>query len=202
MVKVYYAPYARSLRVLWTLEELGDAYDGVRVQFPPKLNDPAYLDIHPLGQIPTFVDGEVKLHESMAICEWLAERQLGNDLIVEAGRAGRTDYLQWLWFGEATLMPPLGALVRQTFGPEPGRSDILRDEALAAFQERVGLLEQVLVGKAWLAADRFTLADISVGYSLNLGTLFKLHEQYPPNVAAYFGRLRERPAFQRAAALA
>lgn len=202
MVKVYYAPFARSLRVLWTLEELGDAYDPVRVQFPPKLAEPGYLDINPLGQIPTLVDGEVTLFESLGICEWLAERQLGNELIVEPGRAGRTDYLQWLWFGEATLMPPLAALVRQTFGPEEGRSDVLRGEALASFQERVALIERVLEGKEYLAAGRFTLADVSVGYALNLGSLFKLHEQYPPNVAAYFARLRERPAFQRAAALA
>ena len=99
-------------------------------------------------------------------------------------------------------MPPLAALVRQTFGPEEGRSEILRGEALTSFQERVGLVEQVLSDRDYLAGGRFTLADISVGYALNLGSLFKLHEQYPPNVAAYFARLRERPAFQRAAALA
>lgn len=42
MMKVYHAPFARSLRILWTLEELNAPYELVRVQFPPKVA--AYFD--------------------------------------------------------------------------------------------------------------------------------------------------------------
>lgn len=202
MVKVYYAPFARSLRVLWTLEELEAPYEGVRVQFPPKLADPGYLEINPLGQIPTIIDGGVKLHESVGICEYLAEKHGGQSLLSTVGQPCRPDYLQWLWFGEATLMPPLGGIVRHTFGPEEGKSVAALAEAKTQFLDRLGMLETALEGHDYLAGDRFTLADVSVGYALNLGTLFKLQGEYPPNVAAYFARLQARPAFQRAVAKA
>ena len=202
MIKVYFAPFARSLRALWTLEELGAPYEAVRVQFPPRAAQPDYLAVNPLGQIPTMVDGDVVIFESMAICEYVADRFGPTDLQVKAGEAGRGDYLQWLWYGEATLMPPVGTMVRNALGPAEGRDPKALADARAAVLERLVLVEQALEGKAFLAAGRFTLADISVAYALNLGTLLQLAPDYSPAVAAYFERMKDRPAFQAAMAKA
>ena len=201
MVKVYFAPFARSLRILWTLEELNAPYEPVRVQFPPRLAQPDYLHINPLGQIPTLIDGDVKLFESVGACEYVNETN-GGDLAIAPGQPGRADYLQWLWYGEATLMPPLGAMVRQSFGPEEGRNAAALAEAKASLLERLGLVEARLEGRQYLAGDRFTLADISVAYCLNLGGMLRLADDYGPNVSAYFERMKARPAFQAAAAQA
>lgn len=201
MMKVYYAPFARSLRILWTLEELNAPYEPVRVQFPPRLAQPDYLLINPLGQIPTLIDGDTKLFESVGACEYVNETN-GGDLAITAGQPGRADYLQWLWYGEATLMPPLGAMVRQSFGPEEGRSAAALAEAKAGLLDRLALVEARLEGRQYLAGDRFTLADISVAYCLNLGGMLRMTDDYGPNVAAYFERMKARPAFQAAAAQA
>lgn len=201
MMKVYFAPFARSLRILWTLEELNVPYEPVRVQFPPRIAQPDYLDINPLGQIPTLIDGEVKLFESVGACEYINELA-GGGLQVTAGQPGRADYLQWLWFGEATLAPPLGAVVRQTFGPEEGKSPVALAEARSTLFGRIAVIETRLEGRQYLVADRFTLADISVSYCLNLGGMLRVADDYPPNVAAYFDRMKARPAFQAAAAQA
>jgi len=200
MVKVYYAPFARSLRVLWTLEEMGAPHEPVRVQFPPRLAQPEYLQINPLGQIPAVVDGDVTLLESMAACEYLTDRHGGEALVVKAGEADRAAYLQWLWFGEATLMPPIGTLVRNTFGPAESRNEQAIAEAKASLAERLALVDKALEGREFLAAGRLTLADISVAYGLNLGVMLRLTDTYPANVAAYFERIKARPAFQKAAA--
>lgn len=199
MMKVYFAPFARSLRILWTLEELNAPYEPVRVQFPPKSAQPDYLGINPLGQIPTLIDGDTKLFESVGACEYINEKT-GGGLAIKAGEPGRADYLQWLWFGEATLMPALGTMVRHSFGADEGKSAVLLGEARAALLERVAVVETRLEGRQYLAGDRFTLADISVAYSLNLGGLLRVADDYPPNVAAYFERMKARPAFQAAAA--
>ena len=199
MMKVYFAPFARSLRILWTLEELNAPYEPVRVQFPPKLAQPDYLNINPLGQVPTLIDGDTKLFESMGACEYINEKAAGG-LEIGPGQAGRADYLQWLWFGEATLMPQLGNIVRHTFGPEEGGSAITLAEAKAGLKERLAVVETRLEGRQYLAGDRFTLADVSVAYCLNLGGLLRVAEDYPPNVVAYFERMKARPAFQAAAA--
>ena len=201
MMKVYYAPFARSLRILWTLEELNAPYEPVRVQFPPRLAQPDYLHINPLGQIPTLTDGDTKLFESVGACEYINEKS-GGALAITAGQAGRADYLQWLWYGEATLMPPLGAMVRQSFGPEESRNATALAEAKASLLERLALVEARLEGREYLAGDRFTLADISVAYCLNLGGMLRVTGDYGPNVAAYFERIKARPAFQAAAAQA
>lgn len=199
MLKVYFAPFARSLRILWTLEELNAPYEPVRVQFPPKVVQPDYLHINPLGQIPTLIDGDTKLFESVGACEYVNETH-GGDLAITAGQPGRADYLQWLWFGEATLAPPLGAMVRQSFGPEENRSPAALAEAKASLFERLALIEARLEGRQYLAGERFTLADVSVAYCLNLGGMLRVAAEYPPNVAAYFERMKARPAFQAAAA--
>lgn len=199
MLKVYFAPFARSLRILWTLEELNAPYEPVRVQFPPRIVQPDYLHINPLGQIPTLIDGDTKLFESVGACEYVNETH-GGDLAITAGQPGRADYLQWLWFGEATLAPPLGAMVRQSFGPEENRSPAALAEAKASLFERLALIEARLEGRQYLAGERFTLADVSVAYCLNLGGMLRVAAEYPPNVAAYFERMKARPAFQAAAA--
>jgi len=199
MLKVYFAPFARSLRILWTLEELNAPYEPVRVQFPPRLAQPDYLHINPLGQIPTLIDGETKLFESVGACEYVNETN-GGDLAITAGQPGRADYLQWLWYGEATLTPPLGTMVRQSFGPEESRNPTVLAEAKAILFERLALIESRLEGRQYMAGDRFTLADISVAYGLNLGGMLRVAGEYPPNVAAYFERMKARPAFQAAAA--
>ncbi len=64
------------------------------------------------------------------------------------------------------------------------------------------MLEAHLEGRQYLAGDRFNLADISVAYSLNLGGMLRLSDDYTPNIAAYFERMKARPAFQAAAAQA
>jgi glutathione S-transferase len=199
MLKVYFAPFARSLRILWTLEELNAPYEPVRVQFPPKTAQPDYLSINPLGQIPTLIDGDTKLFESVGACEYINENN-GGDLAVGPGMPGRADYLQWLWFGEATLMPQLATMVRHSFGPEEGRSAITLAEARAGLLERLAVVETRLENHQYLAGDRFTLADVSVAYALNLGGLLRVADAYTPNVAAYFERMKTRPAFQAAAA--
>ena len=48
---------SRSLRVLWTLEEMGIDYDLINMQFPPRFTQPDYKQMNVLGTVPYFVDG-------------------------------------------------------------------------------------------------------------------------------------------------
>ena len=52
----------------------------------------------------------------------------------------------------------------------------------------------------WLLGDTFTAADISCGYALGIGSFLHLEDKLDPVLRAYLGRIRERPAFQRAQA--
>lgn len=192
MIKVYAAGGARSRRVLWALEEVGAPYEVVTVTFPPRLNEPGYLAINPTGAVPAITDGDLALGESLAICEYVS-RKFGGNLTVAPDGPAYYDYLQLLHFGEATLAPPLGWIRR--FAGTPNALTDSRE----MFGARLALVAAKLAdGRPYLAADRLTLADISVGYTLGLSDLFGIHDLVPPAVAAYEDRLKARPAYQRA----
>jgi glutathione S-transferase len=61
-------------------------------------------------------------------------------------------------------------------------------------------VEQRLEGREFLCADRFTVADICIGYALILAESVGLDEGVPDSLKAYRTRLTARPAYQRALA--
>lgn len=60
-IKLYHCKGARSVRPLWTLEEMGIPFDIEVMKFPPRLFRENYLAINPLGTVPTLTDGDVTL---------------------------------------------------------------------------------------------------------------------------------------------
>ena len=201
MATLYHAPNARSLRVLWTLEELGAKADVKTLPFPPREKEPDYLKVNPTGAIPAMVDGDRVMTESLAICEYLAAKH-GSSLLVAPGEPERVPFLEWLWYGESTLMTPLSRLGRIAGLPVKGEAiDVVLADARESLQVRLKSLEQRLEGRDFLVAGRLTLADVSVGYPLHLIAVFGVDVPLGTRTAAYRERLRTRPAFVRAAAI-
>ena len=200
-MKVYHCPHSRSLRVIWAAEELGLDLEVQPVGFPPRAREPGYFEINPTATIPTFVDGDIKLVESVAICEYLAHKRGETDLVVSQAEADWAYYRQFLDMGEATLTQPLTQIVRyRMLEPRERRLPQAADDGANIFIDRLKHVAARLEGRDWLVGDRFTLADISVGYAAHLGDHLRLGDRLPPNVAAYVERVRARPAFQRAMA--
>ena len=200
MATLYHAPNARSLRVLWTLEELGAKADVKTLPFPPREKQPDYLKVNPTGAIPAMVDGDRVMTESLAICEYLAAKH-GSSLLVAPGEPERVPFLEWLWYGESTLMTPLSRLGRVASLPVKGEAiDVVLADARESLLVRLKSLEQRLEGRDFLVAGRLTLADVSVGYPLHLIAVFGIDVPLGTRTAAYRERLRTRPAFVRAAA--
>ena len=202
MVTVYSAPNTRAIRVIWVLEEIGVKADIKSMPYPPRKHTPEYFAVNPTGMVPLLIDGEVRLSESMAICDYLAIKH-GSPLVVPPNDPERPQFLQWLWYGESTLMAPLSRLniVRQLErkGPEV---DALIAGARDHVAERLKTMEERLEGRDFLVAGRLTLADISVSYPLHLVGMLGLDNLLGQRSAGYRERLRARPAFQRAAAVA
>ena len=198
MIQLYHCPDARSFRALWALEELGLPYELHLLPFPPRAKAPEYLDVNPLGTIPALIDGPTLMTESAAIVQYLAVRHAPNALNVAADDAAYGAWLNWLYFGEATLTFPQTLVLRyRTL--EPGRAEQVADDYARWFLSRLKHVDRALSGGAdWLCAGRFTGADISVGYALLLANHLKLLADAPPAVTAYWERLKARPAFQAA----
>jgi len=201
MATLYHAPNARSLRVLWTLEELGAKADVKTLPFPPREKQPDYLKVNPTGAIPAMVDGDRMMTESLAICEYLAAKH-GSSLLVAPGEPERVPFLEWLWYGESTLMTPLSRMGRVASLPVKGEAiDVVLADARESLLVRLKSLEQRLEGRDFLVAGRLTLADVSVGYPLHLIAVFGIDVPLGARTTAYRERLRTRPAFVRAASI-
>lgn len=195
MIELWHCPDARSFRPLWALEELGLDYQLHLLPFPPRVREPAYLEINPLGTIPALRDGETFMTESAAIVQYLVTRHGPSTLAVAVDDPDYGAWLNWLHFGEATLTFPQTLVLRyRQF--EPGRAEIVADDYAKWFLSRLRQVDRALAdGADYLCAGRFTAADISVGYALLLARQLKLDERFSPAIQAYWARLSSRPAF-------
>lgn len=200
MITLYHCMSARSFRPLWMLEELGQPYELKMLPFPPRAFDKAYFAINPLGTVPAMADGEVRMTESAAICQYLAARA-GSGMNVAPDEKDFAAYLNFLHFGEATLTFPQTLILRYAhFESAERRSPQVAEDYTKWFLARLRTLEPRLEQHDFLAQDRFTAADVSVGYALLLAQHLGLSAQFTPAVARYWERLRLRDGFGRALA--
>ena len=203
MLTLYHCADARSFRCLWALEELGLPYELKLLPFPPRWLKPEYLEENPLGTIPLLVDGDARLTESAAIVQYLATKDGPTPLSVEPAHPDYGAWLNWLHHGEATLTFPQTLVLRyRVLEPAERRLPQAADDYARWYQKRLeeGLGRALADGREWLCADRFTAADISVGYALLLASTLRMAGAFPPAVADYWARCQDRHGFRCAKA--
>ncbi len=199
MIQLYHCADARSFRPLWAMEELGLDYELIVMPFPPRYRAKEYLAVNPLGTIPALIDGDTFMTESAACVQYLVSRYGPSELAVGERDAEYGAWLNWLHFGEATLTFPQTLVLRYR-RLEPGKAEVVADDYAKWFLARLRAVDRTLQNSEWLCADRFTAADISVGYALLLAAQLNLDVGFTPAVAAYWLRLQERPGFRAAKA--
>ncbi len=202
MLQLWHSNDARSFRALWSLEELGLAYDLRMLPFPPRAFRKEYLAENPLGTIPLLVDGATRMTESSAIPHYLSTVHAGGRLARQPGDADYGAYLNWLHHGEATLTFPQTIYLRYAhLEPEERRQPEVAADYRKWFLARLRLAEQTLAdGREWLLPSGFSNADISVGYAVQLALSLKMRNDLPPACLSWFGRLSDRHGFRRAKA--
>ncbi|WP_081151689.1 glutathione S-transferase family protein [Cognaticolwellia beringensis] len=196
MIELWHCYNTRSLRVLWALEEIQLQYNLHTLSFPPRFLDKAYLEINPLGTVPFLKDGDTTLTESSAMLLYLAERYRQTDLSIPTSHPEYGNYLNWLFSSDATLTFPQTLVLRysQFESAERQQPQVVKDYAIW-YLARLKRLNSHLENHNYLVDNKFTIADISVGYALYLGELLGLAKQYQPQTFAYLQRLKNRASF-------
>ena len=196
MIRIYHANRTRSCRAIWMAQEMGLPFEVIPTAFPA---DAEYRKINPLGTLPTMVDGEVKIFESVGIIDYLARCYGPTPLAPDPGQPGFGEYLQFLHMGEATLAGPLTYLLHaRFFGPKEAQENWSLGDIRKTFADRLRLVSVRLESTPYMAGDRFTAADISVGYALFMGRAIKAIESYDDRVTDYLDGLLARPACPQA----
>ena len=198
---LYHCVSARSFRALWMLEELGLPCTLKMLPFPPRALARDYLQDNPLGTVPLWVEGSTRMTESAAICEYLAVRHSPGGLSVAVDDPAHGSYLNWLHMSDATLTFPQTLVLRyKHFEPAERQQPQVVEDYSRWFLARLRAVDAALQHQDHLCAGRFTAADVAVGYALLVASHLGLSAQFSPAVAAYWARLQQRPAFQRAMA--
>ena len=178
--------YVRDLRLRWALEEAGLDYAVASVP----LNDrgPEHLARQPFAQVPFLDDGDIRLFESGACLLHLAEK---SEALMPRDAQGRADTLQWL---VAALNSVEMVTVPWWFIKISGTAE----NPLAGWmKQRFDRLEAVLEDREWLAASRFTAADIVMSDALRMPNDLGELESYGA-LKAYVARACGRPVFRKA----
>jgi glutathione S-transferase len=200
MLKIYHSQGARSLRVLWLCEEMGVPYETAEASFFKPSDE--FKTINPLRTVPAMTDGNVTMIESVAMMIYIMAKHGPTELEVKPDEAGYADYLQYLMFGEAGLAAYGNPLVATRFmAPDDQKQNFTTGYLKNAILKRLEFVGQRLGGKAYVAADRFTAADISVAYIATGARFAGIEDEIPAPVKAYVENLWQRPAYQRAAAV-
>lgn len=195
---LYTCARSRGLRATWAAEEAGVDIDLKILPFPPRYLAPEYLAINPLGTVPLLVDGDSRLTESCAIAHYLATRSGYTPLAIAPGERDYAEYCDFTYHADATITFPQTVYMRFVlFEKDKGLQEA--GHAYAKwFHKRLIKVEGRLEGREYLCADRFTVADICVGYALILAESVGLDEGVPQSLKDYRARLTARPAYQRA----
>lgn len=184
--------YDRSGKVRWLANELNIDITEERISLGDH-RKPAYRQLNPYAAIPAVQWQEKTLVESAAICTLLAEAYPDHRLIVTADEAERADYLQWMAITGDTLENRLVEYTLSTNGILPPEFKEMHERTLQ-FKLKVTLDQMPETG--FLVAERFTLADINLAYSLRLAVGSGLLSFTA--VEDYLTPLIERPAAKAA----
>ena len=201
-MKLWHCHGARSLRPLWAMEEMQLPYEVELLRFPPRFFKKDFLAINPLGTVPFFQDHNTTMTESSGICHYLVEKYSRYDVGLRPDHSEYGDYLNWLYHSDATLTFPQTIVLRYSKLEQGERRLPQAVEDYAAwFIARLRRLDAHVESREFLCDERFTIADIAVGYALHLGQSLGLDSQYTPQVKDYLARLQARPAFKNASTI-
>lgn len=189
----------RGVRVAWLLEEMGLPYRLRKVDMLAGVeNDPEFLAINPSGFIPAIEDGETVMVESIAIMEYLMARHGPTPLVPDVRDPSFGQYQQFLHLGEAGLAASMFfVVVAKILAPEDEKDNWGTRKAMSTFENRRKLVALQLAKAPYMAGDRFTAADISVGYALQFA---RRAGGVPLTEAetAYLQRVTARDGYRRA----
>jgi glutathione S-transferase len=176
-------------KVMWTCAEIGLPFE--RADWSA-----SHAGLNPNALAPVLVDDDFVLWESNAICRYLAMQYGARDLLPGEPQQ-RAKVEQWMDWQATELNNSwryaFMALVRKS----PAHGDAAQVEAsVANWNRHIGILDaQLAATGAWVVGERFTLADIVLGLSVNRWTMTPMGRPHYPHVAAWFERLGERPGF-------
>lgn len=194
-ITFYTNPMSRGRIARWMLEEVGEPYETVLLDYGTTMKASGYLAVNPMGKVPAIKHGDTIVTEAAAICAYLADAFPGSGLAPPPGSSLRGPYYRWMFFVAGPVEAAITGKALGLLAP-PDKTTMA---GYGTFEQTIDALEGAARGAApYLCGNQFTAADLYVGASIGWGMQFGIIEQRSA-FTDYVGRVRDRPAYQRAA---
>ena len=177
--------FVRDLRLRWACEEADLAYTVRSVPFEGRETN--HLDRQPFGQVPFLTDGDVEIFESGAGLLHLARK---SETLMPRDPTGEAETLQWTI---AALNSMEMVTVPWWFLEVTGAEN---NPLTGWLESRLNHMERVLKNREWLAADRFTVADLLMADVLRVSKVRSFGKR--PASESYVKRVTDRASFRKA----
>ena len=179
--------FVRDLRLRWACEEADLSYTVRTIPFDGRETN--HLERQPFGQVPFLNDGDLEIFESGAGLLHLAGK---SDKLMPRDPVGGAETLQWTI---AALNSIEMVTVPWWFLKLCGDKD---NQLTGWMRQRLDHLERIFGEREWLAAGRFTVADLMMADALRVSDVRAFGDR--PATEAYVARATDRPAFRKAQA--
>ena len=189
----YTHPMSRGRVARWMLEEVGEPYDTVLLDYGTSMKGADYLAINPMGKVPAIKHGDTTVTETAAICAYLADAFPKAGLAPPPGDRARGPYYRWMFF---TAGPVEAAITDKALKATVGEEQ-KAFVGYGCFEETIDNLERAVKPGPYILGDRFSAADVYVGSQIGWGLMFGTIDARPA-FSDYFARLQTRPAAIRA----
>lgn len=193
-IDFYTNPMSRGRIVRWMLEETGAPYRTEIVEYGTTMKGADYLAVNPMGKVPAIRHRGATVTECAAICAYLADAFPAARLAPPADARG--EYYRWLFFFAGPLE---AAVTDKTLGVDVP-DDKQRMVGYGSYGRVMDTLEHAVSGKAYIAGDAFSAADVYCGSHIGWGMQFGSLESRPA-FADYWQRVSDREAYRRATEL-
>lgn len=178
--------YVRDLRLRWACEEAGLPYTVKTIPFEGRETN--HLAQQPFGQVPFLTEGDIEIFESGAGLLHLARK---SEVLMPRDARGEAETLQWTIAAlnsiEMVSVPWWFVNMTSKDGPNPLEGWL---------GQRLAHLERIFGEREWLAAGRFTVADLLMADVLRIAAVRRFGDR--PATEAYVARITGRAAFRKA----
>ncbi|MFZ2031308.1 MAG: glutathione S-transferase family protein [Vitreimonas sp.] len=188
----YTNPMSRGRIIRWMLEEVGQPYETVVLDYASTMKGDDYLKINPMGKVPAIKHGDTIVTECAAICAYLADAFPQAKLAPPPTDKLRGPYYRWLFYAAG----PVEAMTSNHAMGWVAPPDKQRMFGYGSREAVLDTLEKAVSANDYLAGS-FSAADVYLGSQIGWGLQFGTLEKRPA-FETYFGRLAVRPAAKRA----
>jgi glutathione S-transferase len=199
-LKLYFHPLSSYCwKALVGLYENATPFEPHVVDLGDPTANAAFKKIWPIGKFPVLRDDarDKTIPEATIIIEYLARHFPGKVQLVPADGERALETRLEDRFYDLYVHEPMQKIVGDRLRPAGRKDPQGVEQARAQLATSFGMIERAMSTTAWAMGDAFTLADCAAAPALYYANRVQPFTETHPNVAAYLGRLMERPSFAR-----